>query len=532
MKEYKSKICLLISILIVVALLFVIGKLVVEVDPFMHYHKPATETYFYTLNNQRSMNDGIVKHFDYDAIIAGTSMAENFKTSEMDELFGTNSVKVPFSGGSYKEVNDNLIVAFNHNPNLRVVVRCLDMGKFLTLWNSMRTDLGEFPTYLYDDCIFNDSEYVFNRDIICSRVLPMLRQAKEEGFEPGITSFDQYSNWMKNLTFGVDTVYKDGAPDFSEIGEAVHLTDEQKAVISKNIEKNITSLAKAHPEADFYYFFSPYSACWWYEQVSNGNIYKQIEAEQFIIERILECDNIHLYSFNNRTDITTDLNNYKDNLHYGEWINSLMLKLMHDGECLLTKENYKEYIENELSFYTAYDYSQLLKQPDYECDDYAAALWNQEINDVEPLKMADMDFILQNAEVNIDPKNRDSRVIVCHGVLQRGPESEISVADYLYQTGFIGCKTSINDIGSYRYLVFYGKKDEDSGQATVNLYDQNGNVIKQFSNLYTDTDHEWHQYDLDVSDVTGPVTLIFNGGYVDRTGPEGSQYSFRNIGVY
>ena len=44
---------------------------VVYVDPFMHYHKPLKDVFYYNLNNERSQNDGITKHFDYDALITG-----------------------------------------------------------------------------------------------------------------------------------------------------------------------------------------------------------------------------------------------------------------------------------------------------------------------------------------------------------------------------------------------------------------------------------------------------------------------------
>lgn len=111
-------------------------------------------------------------------------------------------------------------------------------------------------------------------------------------------------------------------------------------------------------------------------RVESGQVYRQIEAEQYIIELILECDNIRLYSFNNRTNITTDLNHYKDEAHYGSWINSLMLQWMHDGEDLLTQENYREYLEKELLFYTTFDCESMNGQEDYEDDNYAALLLN------------------------------------------------------------------------------------------------------------------------------------------------------------
>lgn len=43
-----------------------------------------------------------MRNFEYDAIIIGTSMTENFKTSEADALFAASFIKVPFSGGIIK----------------------------------------------------------------------------------------------------------------------------------------------------------------------------------------------------------------------------------------------------------------------------------------------------------------------------------------------------------------------------------------------------------------------------------------------
>jgi hypothetical protein len=370
MKISKDKIWIAGYFLIIVVALAVIGAKVIQVDPFFHYHEAKTGDYYYDLNNQRSQNDGILKHFDYDALITGTSMTENFKASEADEIFGTSTVKVPFEGGSYKEINDNIETALVHQPKLKMVIRGLDMVKFLDDKDAERSDLGAFPTYLYDDNPFNDVNYIFSRDIIVGRVIPMILNSNQEGFVPGITSFDDYSNWMSDYAFGINAVCPDGL-SATEPAAAVHLTDEEKETVLGNIKQNVVSLAAEYPDVTFYYFFTPYSAVWWQSLVNSGEIYKQVEVERIIIEEILKYDNIKLYSFNNMTDITTDINNYKDNRHYASWINSLMLYFMKNGEGLLTKENYNDYLENELSFYTTYDYSQLNDQTDYE-DDYEA----------------------------------------------------------------------------------------------------------------------------------------------------------------
>lgn len=338
-------------------MLIFVGMWTVKVDPFFHYHKPDTSTYFYSLNNQRSQNDGISKYFDYQGLITGTSMAENFKTSEAEAIFGGTFIKVPYSGGSYKEINDNLKVAISHNRDLKIIIRGLDMGKFLNNKDFM-ADLGTYPTYLYDNNIFNDVRYLFNRDIVFSRVYSMVQRSTNLSSKAGISSFDGYSNWMGKHIFGIRTLFPNGV-EVQEPAEEVELTQEERNIILGNIKQNVTALAAEHPDVKFYYFFTPYSAAWWQSLLDAGILKKQIQAEKIVIEEILKYNNIKLYSFNCLTDITTDLNNYKDTIHYGEWINSLMLKYMYDEECLITVDNYEQYLDEELHFYTTYDYARL-----------------------------------------------------------------------------------------------------------------------------------------------------------------------------
>ena len=50
--------------------LFCAGAVTVVIDPYFHYHKPISVLqYPLDLYKARYLNDGIMKHFDYDAII-------------------------------------------------------------------------------------------------------------------------------------------------------------------------------------------------------------------------------------------------------------------------------------------------------------------------------------------------------------------------------------------------------------------------------------------------------------------------------
>ena len=136
---------------------------IINIDPFMHYHMPKEE-YLYSMYKPWYLNYGIIKNFDYNALITGTSMTDNFKTSEADAIFGTNTIKVPFDGASFKEIDMAVREACEENDNLKLVIRGLDPVNVFK--PADYEEYGEKPTYLYDDIIFNDVPYIFNKEIL------------------------------------------------------------------------------------------------------------------------------------------------------------------------------------------------------------------------------------------------------------------------------------------------------------------------------------------------------------------------------
>ena len=125
MEQQQAKKWFINCIVLLASVLLAIAVLVVVIDPYFHYHKPFSFL-SYRLFEERYVNDGISRHFDYDAMITGTSMTQNFKTSEMDALFGTNAVKAPFSGAGYQELSNHLIRALQRNEKLKTVVWAID----------------------------------------------------------------------------------------------------------------------------------------------------------------------------------------------------------------------------------------------------------------------------------------------------------------------------------------------------------------------------------------------------------------------
>ncbi len=335
-------------------ILIAVGVFMMVVDPYFHYHKPI-DGLAYSLQNERYQNNGIVKHFDYDAIITGSSMTECFKTSDMDAIFGVNSIKVPYSGGSYREVNENLQVATEHNPNIKAVVRCLDAMRFFD--DKDYLDYSDYPTYLYDNNLLNDVNYLYNKDILLVALQNVI------GFNRGgqiELSFDEYVNWNDYYSYGIDAVLANYAWQTLEVAEKMQpITEEEYARLEANIRQNVIALAEEHPEIDFYIYISPYSIyCmdyWW----RLGELEKRLLAERRVIELLLPYDNIHINSFSTEYEVLGDADNYRDVAHHREELNTQILHWLYEGNHEITYDNYDAYCAEVWEYYMNYDYNSL-----------------------------------------------------------------------------------------------------------------------------------------------------------------------------
>lgn len=334
------------------AVLAVFAGYIVVVDPFFHYHAPLPQV-AYTMDNSRYQNDGIVKHFQYDTLITGTSMISNFKTTECDALFGGTSVKTPFHGGTFREVNDNLENAVLANPALHTVIRCLDQGNFTQ--DKDYVNYEGIPYYLYDKNPFNDTEYILNKNVFILSDNTLADTAAGEQ----MTTFDEYMNWQGQYEFGREAVLATYTrPEQGTYEEK--LTDRERERTLGNIRQNVTDVARENPDITFYYYFSPYSICYWdVNVVRQGKLDWYMDLQETVIREILTCDNIRLFAFDDHTELTCNLDYYQDQMHYSEEINSRILKWMKEGTGRLTEENYKAYLKRLYEFYGAYDYDSI-----------------------------------------------------------------------------------------------------------------------------------------------------------------------------
>lgn len=350
MKKNKERNWFFSVLLSGISILFVVFVAMLYFDPYFHFHGPLSGL-SYRLSEERYINNGIARNFEYDAMITGSSMNQNFKTSTLDKLFGTTSIKIPFSGAGFQEVADNIRVALESDNEIKFVLWGIDYNGLNRehYWKGYE----EYPEYLYDKNPFNDLSYIYNKNILLEGLFNNLVYTLTG---QQTTSFDEYSSWEAGRGWeSISRTYRRS----EKILPMERMEEKEREQVTENIEKNLVLLAKDYPDTQFILFYTPYSALYWESLYRDGWLEKQLEMESLATSLLLDCDNISLYNFNDKVEITTEINNYRDKEHYIAEINELILQWIYEGEGLLTKENYKEKIAWVREYYLNFDYDQL-----------------------------------------------------------------------------------------------------------------------------------------------------------------------------
>jgi hypothetical protein len=316
-------------IAIIAAGLLLVATLVVYVDPFFHYHTPLKE-FPYIVDNQLSQNPGMAKNMDYNGCIIGSSMTVNFDTDDFKELLGYDTVKLSYSGAYPKDDYNILSIVFDESTHARqtqpmgAVFFAMDIP---TMTAGTEETKYPLPEYLYDRNIFNDVNYVLNKDVLFQYIMRPIIQGK------GSDLSEIYASWWTPEFYNINYVmYTYEEPPKSD---QVITADDVLPTTKANLEKNILPFVEQHPETQFYFFFPPYSILYWHN-LQQENFYEAAFAQyQYVADRLLKYDNVHLFYFQTMDEIT-DLNNYADYSHYKPEINRYMVECFSDGRHQVT----------------------------------------------------------------------------------------------------------------------------------------------------------------------------------------------------
>ncbi|MFK4784363.1 hypothetical protein [Fusobacterium sp. MFO224] len=305
------------------------GSIIFIIDPYQRYRKPFYNKTVYLDGYQ--LNQGILKNYKYTSLIVGSSMNENTLSKEADSYFEDETfINISVGGNKAKEIEK--MIKFAKRKQVNKIILNIDYSYF---YPNLEYKIND---YLYSDNYLKDYKYLLNVDSFMQVLRIILK--------PQVNIYNS-SFWGDDYKYGKEIILKNyGKNDF----KSLKLKYESEKIVEKSKEIYMNTLNKIvedNPNTKFYIFYPPYSMITYLIESKEEKFYKDLEIKEFVEKNLLEYKNVELYDFQVASEITHNLDNYKDYSHYSPKINSLMLEYMFkDKKYLVTKENYKKYIED------------------------------------------------------------------------------------------------------------------------------------------------------------------------------------------
>lgn len=342
------------------------------VDPLHLWHKPfvCEEEIF---PNMRFAAAGIIRNYDFDSVLLGTSMLENTSAKEAGEVLGGKFFNLSISGSRFIVRKLVLRHLFKHKK-LKKVIYSLDAH--IEPDNGLK---GAYPItrfdFLYDKNLFNDLSVYIN-DKFIKNIFTLNKKCKKSDFDrpkawyklKELTNrFGGFQNWIKNkqdkqisdaLKFikGKIKIIKTGKKPYYV------LLNGQLAASETYFYDCFLSFVQNNPQTEFILVIPPYSTLKHALDIRTGDVFVTFkEFVRYLIEQSAKYPNLKVYAWGDM-DFTDDIANYKDLTHYHEKINSQMLVWIRDGVGLLTPENFDDYYERFEKKVREYDYMQFYEQ--------------------------------------------------------------------------------------------------------------------------------------------------------------------------
>lgn len=355
----KNKLFIKISFITAILLIASVSLFNFIIDPYQQYRIPTLYKTFYG-GNQRALNPGLARNHDYNSIIIGSSMTENFLISKSSELL-KNPIKLSISGGSAYEIFLTLKSAFANNKHIDTVLIGFDIYAVSGDSTRLRHGAGSIPLYLYDQNIYNDIFYLANFDYLKDSIKILVSPYTSYKNDPR-WNYENMYQWQHQHhdSFGKEKILeqlKDYKPIKIDTSNAYSFDTMQKS-----FEHNFLSIIKQYPDINFIFFYPPYSIIAYKRWEESGTLDDILKFKHYVFQKFSKFGNVKLYDFHSAFEINSNFDNYKDFTHYSQEINNWMIDQMVANNFLITKENIDTHLQNLRQQIQEYDLSNITKE--------------------------------------------------------------------------------------------------------------------------------------------------------------------------
>lgn len=346
----NSKKIIIATFSLLLSALVIMGSINFAIDPLFQYHKPwfGLEP---VVTNARYQNAGIAKNFDFKNVVIGNSMTENFVVSEVEEVLGGKTAKFTASGSYVFDWTYLLSILNSREVAPKKILINLDTCFFDA---SSTESKHEIPTFLYDNNLFNDVEYLFNFTLTRKYTYRTI----SANLNDTVPDYNTVFMWAQDYDIGKEVVlqgYKKDETNSIEFNQ--FYTEGNLALLRKYIEEM--------PNTQFMFFCSPFSVLYWMDKKELNCLDKYKEEFEKTFEFMSQYDNVTVYFWTDEEmlNIISDLDNYKDSTHYGMHINKEMLKRIEQnvGELPKNKSEWQPLLDGYFDYLENFDYDKLFE---------------------------------------------------------------------------------------------------------------------------------------------------------------------------
>ncbi|RUM71967.1 MAG: hypothetical protein DSZ09_02180 [Sulfurovum sp.] len=373
--KYKNIVWVFIGTSFVVSLLFF--SVIYYYDPLKLFHKPW-QYKTYLQSNMRVQAAGMLRHWEYDSIILGTSVLENTSSKEASTLLDGNFINISMAGSDYFERSIVLNYALQKKKIKTVLYSMDNLG-------TIRKGDTHYPIkqwdYLYDSNMANDIQiYLNNRYLTClfsfedkSRCMgskvDLDRPKSWYKVKEHIATFGGFDHWIAhrnqaNMKHALYLITK----SLKEIEKSKHSTNQQRIIAGLTRSKQylnhcIVGYVQKYPKTEFIAIIPPYSRLVYaleaQKDIDSFAVY--LQSIKYLVRVSKKYPNLKIYAWGNHAFLD-DLANYRDLTHFSEKINSWMLHAIQKKEGLLTIQNIDTYLDVFMKKALAYDFTEIAKK--------------------------------------------------------------------------------------------------------------------------------------------------------------------------
>lgn len=318
-KTYQRYLTVTLSVLVPVLLL--IFLFVYAVDPYQQFR--GSDKY---INDGRMEIPGVSRHHDYNAVMMGSSMANNNNCHLVDSLFSTSGVKwktrnFTLTGGMSDDYNV-ILSRLQRDGKVRYIMLDFDFFSFANKRKAIQT-------CLYSDSPFDKLKYAYN--------YTTLRNCLRKLTHPCDVDDLCHFKSPNNKAAAVDSYRKAVASPMQKEGY-----DFDFDYLKRTFDECLCSHVKSMDGVEWYIYFPPYSAFEFVRYRDEGNWPDIVRFKEYVCKTLLACPNVKLFDFQADTSYIMAFDEYMDIRHFSWDFNDRIVTDMSKGSHQMSLDTYRD----------------------------------------------------------------------------------------------------------------------------------------------------------------------------------------------